>query len=203
MAQISAVFFDFGNVLFSFLPEKRLKKMCAASGISEKKLYHTLWASGFSDACDAGDYTSQEMFEQACNLLQWFPNYSTFKNLWTSAFELDTQVFSLATHIQPNIKTGILSNNPEILREMLHEDFPQVEKQFDPIIFSSAFKITKPNVGIFQKAATEIGQATNEILFIDDSEKYILSAKNLGMQTIHFTNPEALTSQLQNFGILD
>lgn len=75
MTKISTVLFDLGDVLFRFNPDRRLQLMSSVSGISETILHARLWASGFSDECDAGRYTAQGMYRKACDLLDWHEEY--------------------------------------------------------------------------------------------------------------------------------
>ena len=203
MAQLSTVLFDLGDVLFHFRPEVRLRAMASASGIAEQKLNDALWSSGFAHECDTGKYNAQEMHEIACKKMNWHSTYDEFRDLWTSAFELDEDVFTVAKAIKPGLQKGILTNNPEILRETVRDRFAKVERLFKPIIFSYTCGFAKPDERIFMHTIQAIGCEPEEILFIDDSQRHVDAAQQVGMRGILFSSAVELMKQLTAYGVLE
>ena len=198
----NTVFFDIGGVLFRFEPARRLKLMSEASGINIEKLQVELWDSGFSDACDRGEFDSEQMYDSARDLLDWDPGIAEFRRLWASAFELETGVFEIALSLRGGIKKGILSNNPQILREAIKENYPQVEETFAPIVFSHAHRSCKPNSALFETALSEAGCIAAEAVLVDDSDAYVTVAKEIGMNAIRFDSVEQLRCNLSQIGLL-
>lgn len=200
-AMISTIYFDLGGVVFDFRPDKRLQKMATISGISEETLQAELFDSGFSDDCDAGVYSAQAMYLSACNRLSWTPSYQEFQHLWVGAFVPDVSVIALARILSASYKVGLLTNNPPILREVLTEIHADMERIFNPILFSGELRMMKPDVAIFHKAVEMAKCPADEILFIDDSTKHIQGAQQVGMKAIHFATTSSLVEELQRIGI--
>jgi 2-haloacid dehalogenase len=73
---------------------------------------------------------------------------------------------------------------------------------FEKVVLSGEVKILKPDPRIFQTTLDAIGQPAGECLLIDDSQKNIEAAIELGFQTIHFQSPEQLRGALAAFGIV-
>lgn len=175
--------------------------MSSVSSISEETLQAELFDSGFSDKCDAGVYSAQEMYVDACERLSWTPSYQKFQHLWVSAFAPNVSVIGLARGLSTTYPVGLLTNNPPILREVLSEIHADMETIFAPILFSSELKMMKPDAAIFQKAVGMVKCSVDEVLFIDDSAKHIQAAQQVGMNTIHFTTTPSLVEELQRIGI--
>lgn len=58
---------------------------------------------------------------------------------------------------------------------------------FDVVVNSSAIGIAKPDPAIFRYALEQVGVLPDEALFIDDTASHILVARELGLETFHFT----------------
>ncbi len=68
---------------------------------------------------------------------------------------------------------------------------------FDEIVVSGEVKLTKPDPAIFRLLLQRIGRTVQECLFIDDSLHNIEAARDLGFATIHFTSPAQLETELR------
>ncbi|NKB68385.1 MAG: HAD-IA family hydrolase [Candidatus Latescibacteria bacterium] len=202
MQKIAHVLFDWGGVLFRFKPQRRLQVMAAASGIAAEKLHDVLWTSGFSRACDEGRYNAQEMYQTAADSLRWYPRFEPFQDMWAQAFQLDGDVWALARSLRRGVGKGILTNNPEILRQVLHRDYPQIEAHFSPILFSATHKLVKPDKRFFFLAARQAQCTLGQMLLIDDEPEYVEGAQKAGMQAILFSSVEQLTQELRDGGLL-
>jgi putative hydrolase of the HAD superfamily len=73
---------------------------------------------------------------------------------------------------------------------------------FTAFLSSCWLGVRKPQPVIFDRAL-EIAQVKPErAAFVDDREQNLAPAKSRGMQTIHFTSPEALEASLRDLGLL-
>ncbi len=91
--------------------------------------------------------------------------------------------------------SGLLSNFSDGARSLWSEVFPFTE-YFDGIIISAEVGVMKPDSKIYYLALESVGVKPEEALFIDDFIENIEGAKQVGLQTIHFTNPEIVQQQL-------
>ena len=57
--------------------------------------------------------------------------------------------------------------------------------------------LVKPNPQIFLKVISQLKQSPQNIYFIDDNSENIKAAQKIGMQTIHFINPEQALKELE------
>ncbi|MCP8938085.1 HAD family phosphatase [Alsobacter sp. SYSU M60028] len=71
---------------------------------------------------------------------------------------------------------------------------------FDGVVVSGAEKLIKPAPEIYGVLFTRYGLDPAECVFIDDSEKNVVAAREVGMRAIHFTSPAALRDELAALG---
>ena len=84
----------------------------------------------------------------------------------------------------------LLSNTNEIHEEsfnnilMRAHGFPNIGVFFDKVYLSHRVGMRKPNAEIFQRILDDNDLKPEQTLFIDDSPQHIVTAKQLGIQTI-------------------
>lgn len=70
---------------------------------------------------------------------------------------------------------------------------------FDFLILSCEIGYAKPDPEIYKHALDYLpGISTNEVVFIDDQERFLLPAQKLGMKTILAGTPEQVITDVQN-----
>lgn len=79
---------------------------------------------------------------------------------------------------------------------------PELAEVFDTTIVSGQIGMVKPSTAIFYHFCTEAGATPADCLFIDDGLHNCLGARAAGMDTIHFTGPDALETGLKTRGLL-
>jgi putative hydrolase of the HAD superfamily len=85
------------------------------------------------------------------------------------------------------------ANEEQLLPVMRHLG---LDKLFERVFVSSEIGSIKPDPKAFLYVAEQLGIESDECILIDDSERNIISAKQLGMKGIVFKNPEDCSSQL-------
>ena len=120
--------------------------------------------------------------------------------LWALAFEPNPEVLAIAKQVRRYLPTGLLTNNPPLLREALPRYLPAIERQFDPIIFSYQHGACKPDSVLYGAVANRLSVAANQLLLIDDGLPNVQGAQAAGWQAIHYTHPEPLREALSPFG---
>ncbi len=90
--------------------------------------------------------------------------------------------------LTPHYKIGLLSNAADNwLDDLLGSDNVAL---FDEIVLSYAVGMVKPQPAIYDLIATKLGVLPEECLFIDDIERYVTAAINVGMKGIVFNDTE-------------
>jgi glucose-1-phosphatase len=183
------------------VPKRRLDTFATVTRLEAEDIRHKLWVSGFSDQCDAGRYSGDEMHAQLCQSLGVSLSRREVGRLWALAFEPDAEVLAIAAALRRHLPTGLLTNNSPLLRDAFPEFLPEVERHFAPIIFSYAHGACKPSPELYASVVRSTGVAAHETLLIDDTLENVRGAEAAGWQAVHFTSPSALREALQEWGV--
>ena len=98
-------------------------------------------------------------------------------------------------------KLYALSNwNAELYNRTV-DDYPFLN-WFDGKIISGEVRLKKPDDEIYHLLLQRFQLRPQEALFIDDNKTNIETAQRLGIQTILFTTPEMLRTELENRNVL-
>ena len=109
-------------------------------------------------------------------------------------------VLELILKLKKNYKIGLLSNQVESwLGHVIKER--ELDKVFDAIIASYAVGLAKPNPTIYKLIIEKLGVKPEECVFVDDLEKNMPPAQELGMKTILFKDPEQMKQELRALGV--
>lgn len=107
---------------------------------------------------------------------------------YKDSFVFIKEMFELAKELRKKgIKTGILSNVYKFEADVVREKGGY--KDFNPIILSCEVAMAKPDKDIYLFALNKLGVLPQECIFIDDKEKNVLAAKELGIKAVLFQNP--------------
>jgi len=88
------------------------------------------------------------------------------------------------------------------------ETFPQARARFEflklfrGILVSGEERLKKPDPVIYQRMLTRFGLSAPRSVFIDDSEKNVRAARELGMIALRFHSPSELERELARLGLL-
>jgi putative hydrolase of the HAD superfamily len=187
-------------VICHFRPARRLAALAATTHLHAEDIQQRLWDSGFSAACDAGRYTASDMHAQMCQRLGFTCTRHEAGHLWALAFEPNVDVLAIATDVRRHLPTGLLTNNPPLLHEALPHCLPEIEQDFDPILFSYQYGACKPSSRLYSAVGRYLGVSPAQLLLIDDARRNVQGAQAAGWHAIHFTGPEALRAALGRFG---
>ncbi|MEI6581055.1 MAG: HAD-IA family hydrolase [bacterium] len=98
-----------------------------------------------------------------------------------------------------NYKIALLSNNVTELRQRLVNQ--NIINLFDEVIISAEVGHQKPSPEIFQILFDKLGVKNDEVVFIDDTERSLEGAENIGYTPILFTTNQKLKEELEELNI--
>jgi putative hydrolase of the HAD superfamily len=96
--------------------------------------------------------------------------------------------------LKPHYKIGMLSNATAGEPERLFT--PEQTSLLDDMVVSGEIGHAKPEREVFEIAAKRLGVNFDEIIFVDDIERYVLSAREMGIRSILFADLDSLKRQL-------
>ena len=99
---------------------------------------------------------------------------------------------AVAAARRQGVRCGLLSNS------WGHRyDRSRWEELFDATVISGEVGIRKPDPEIYALAAERLGLPPQEIVFVDDIQHNLPPAEEIGMSTVHHTDPETTVAELE------
>ncbi len=98
---------------------------------------------------------------------------------------LNEGFIDFAESLENKYNMVLMTNNTSNLNKMILQHFG-IEKYFKYIFISSEMKAAKPKFEILDKAMEIMKTSPNECIFIDNREKNLLSAEEVGLSPILF-----------------
>ena len=191
--------FDLGGIFFDWDPNHFYKKIFKNDDEREyfiKNICNDEW----NIKQDAG-----RLIKDAENdLIQKFPDYQDKIRLYyKNHHRMFRKIFQKSVDILNELK----NNKYEcyVLSNWSWETFHGMDKkysflnQFDDLIISGKEKLVKPDAQIYKLAIKRFNLIPEETIFIDDKKENIDAANKLGFLTIHLTDPEIITQEINRF----
>jgi putative hydrolase of the HAD superfamily len=107
------------------------------------------------------------------------------------------EVIDLAVRARAaGVRTAILSNS---LGTGDHDPYAEydLDKLFDAVVISDRVGLRKPGPEIYQLTASKIGLPPRMCLFVDDTERNLPTARDLGMGTLLFTGADGEVAEIE------
>src|SRR5436190_18514535 len=189
---ITAIIFDYGNVLIEWNPRHVYRRYFNDEETMERFL-HEVDFMEWNAQQDKGRTFAEGVaalskeFPQHAHLIQAYHDHwkDSIGESYVGTIEILKQLK------QAGYPLYGLSN-------WSAETFPFVREKynffdlFDDMVISGEVGHVKPNREIFQILLEKIGRPAHECLFIDDALPNIQQANTMGFKTIHFESPEQL-----------
>lgn len=192
-----AIIFDLGGVLIDWNPEHLYRNIFKDDEQKMKYFLSEVCSSEWNARQDKG-YSFSKATEER---IKKFPEFESYIRAYFSRWEE-----TVKGEIPGTVK--ILSDLRDAgyylcaLTNWSAETYPLVTDRFeflnwfDEVIVSGREKIAKPDPAIYKLLLERINREAQQCLFIDDSEKNVTAAKQLGFQAIHYSSPINLHYEL-------
>jgi putative hydrolase of the HAD superfamily len=200
---IQGVIFDFGGVLNNMRWEVA-RELEAEHGLDRHSIVRTLY--------DADDWRQIEIgkgdieaFAAAAHARLETAAGRTLPPLhrhWRDSWGPIEENLALVRALRPPYKLAILSNADRTLEDRLR-DGAGIYDWFDCVVVSAVVGLAKPEHAIYRLAANRLGLPPEQCVFIDDMERNVAAAREVGMAGIHYRvhQSDDLAAQLAGLGV--
>lgn len=194
---LRAIIFDVGGVLIRTHNRTGRQKWAARLGIEAWEFEHFVFDGESGQQAQLGHKTSEAHW-------RWLGDYfgvnevdlSQMRQDFFAGDALDESLLEYVGRLRSaGYRTGLLSNAGDNARQLLSNKHP-ILNYFDGVVISAEVGLMKPDPKIYGLAAERVGVKTDEALLVDDFIENIDGAKAVGMQALHFTDPDAAQQQL-------
>ncbi len=206
--KIKCVLFDFGRVLGNFDHMMTCRRLANYSSFSPEEIRETIFDGGLEKTFDEGG-TFNDFFRSVKSGIRSTDSLGMieFKDIWGNIFTPNPGMDKVVETIRPDIKKMVLSNTNSVHWEYIMR-LPIMLKHFshpENNILSFCIGRRKPSGKMFRIAIRNSGVKPEEILYIDDIQKYCIAGTKYGMRAVPYDcrqkSAEDLREELIKFEI--
>jgi len=197
---IKNIIFDIGGVIAIHKSEENLRFLSEKYNVDFEAMKKVFKAA--EPVHDAGKTTDQEFVSRIMGSVGVKMDADEFFRLHQERFvEPNTKLLGfIKNKLKGKCRLLVLSNNYKRNMDFYskHPELSVLGELFDRMFISEDYKTVKPDKRFFNIMIKEAGINPEESLFIDDNEKNIKAAKELGFRTIHYKNFDQMKEEMKN-----
>jgi putative hydrolase of the HAD superfamily len=199
---LQAVIFDYGEVLSGPPDPEAHRKLLAISGLPEEAFEKAYWAHRLDyDADILNGQTYWQTVARDCGVTftaeQMVQLLEVDARMWMN---LNPAMIAWIPKIKAaGFRLGILSNMGYGVLEPILAGFSWLN-QFDQLTWSCELGVVKPDPAIYLHTIKKLNVKPEQALFIDNLQKNIVGAEEVGLRAALFENVEQLQSDLARRG---
>ena len=185
---IKALISDFGGVLMRTRADGPRRALEQRLGLPPDTIEARVFSSELSLSAQRGEISEDAFWrtlEHNLDLPRFGMTLQEFQDEFFSEDRLDEELVALIRSVRPGLKTGLISNAWDGLREILLTRVP-IADAFDVLVISAEEKSMKPNSRLYHLALERLGVKAGEAIFLDDFIENIQAANALGLVGVHF-----------------
>ena len=153
----------------------------------------------FDENYNKGLISHEDFFRKFFNVPVSEDQMRKIEDVWTTTWAPTEEMLTLVKSLKKKYTLAILSNS-DLLNSTKYTERGWYS-YFNPIILSHELGIIKPDIRIYEVALAKLGIPSNQCVFIDDQEKVLIPARELGMETILFKSIDQLKEELIEKGV--
>ena len=199
---VRAVVFDFGGVIITPIT-KGITALAERIGVDPRAMLEVL--IGPDETGDHPWHRAERGELTVAEIQAGLATYAAAAGIELSGDEIDVLlvpgyavnhavVERIRTLREDGIRTGLLTNTFAEFRPTMERDLDF--ELFDAIVESYAVGARKPEPGIYEAMATDLGVEHEEIVYLDDFPQNLAPAHELGWRTIHVTDVVSALNEL-------
>ncbi|EQA99505.1 hydrolase [Sphingobium quisquiliarum P25] len=203
MAEVTAVIFDVGNVLYHWNPRLLYERLIPDDQALDAFLRDVV-SPEWHFQHDAGTPFAQTSAE----LITRHPDHASLIRLWGERFidSVAPAVDGMPEIVRDLDDNGVplfaITNFSAEFWAPFHAREQALFAPFRDIVVSGAEKMVKPDPAIYKLALARFGVCAGQALFVDDREENVAAAKAEGMHGHLFRGAAALRAELAALNLL-
>jgi len=197
------LYFDLGNVLLTFDHRVACQQVAALTGRTPERVWEVIFASQLQARYEQGAVSSREFYEEFCAATGVRPDYDALHLANAAIFQLNIPIVSVVSPLHSaGYRLGILSNTCESHWGYVAEGRFKIIRALFPVqVLSHIERCSKPEAGIYERAAERAGVRPERIFFVDDRQENVDGALRAGWDAILFEGSVALGAALRQRGL--
>ncbi|MBI1972306.1 MAG: HAD hydrolase-like protein [Candidatus Aenigmarchaeota archaeon] len=199
---IKAVIFDLGGVYFSDGTSLAVEKISEGYKIPKEVVRKTLATkSKIGTLYRRGEIAPEEFWAEAMKEWELKEDYKKLSEIWVKSYQLMRTVKLVERLKKAGVKLFFLSDSVKERAEYLQEKYNFLENFIGGVFSHIVHKTKSDGEDSFRIALDKTGERAEDVVYIDDKEEYVETARRIGMNGIHFKSPEQLETGLKSLGV--
>jgi epoxide hydrolase-like predicted phosphatase len=195
--ELKAVIFDFGGVLVRTEDRTPRQELAKELGMSFAEIEQLVFSSPSGKQAAQGLLSAQQHWEKLGKTLGFSPaQLKDFRARFFAGDRLDNDLIGYVRRLREHYRTALLSNAWNDLYNYIQNTW-HITDAFDQIVISAEVGYTKPDHRIYRLALDRLGVSPEQALFVDDFIENVEAARQVGLQALHFTEPQKAKEELQ------
>ncbi len=200
MREVDTILFDIGNVLVKFDHYTIAKSLAKYARCGPDEIYDLVFKKGVVLDYDKGKISSKDFYDLLMKTIGFHSDFSLFRDLWCESFYENKNIISIVAQLKKTFNIGILSDTNHLHFSFMIRNFG-VLRIFKKFFLSYKLKAVKSEKIVYSQILGILGLEPSRILYIDDRKELTEIAKNLGYNTIKFTNISRFKKDLLKYRI--
>jgi putative hydrolase of the HAD superfamily len=193
---VRAVYFDFGGVIARTEDRAPRTKLAENLGMTYREIEKIVFENESSIKASIGAIAEEQHWRNVIqNLNLPESEIPRVRDEFFSGDRVDRDLLDFIRGLRETVKVGLVSNAWSGLRSWIVSQ--KFEDAFDYMVISAEVGLMKPDARIYHIALEKLGAAPVEAVFLDDSVENVEGARAVGMQAIHFIQPEEALEELK------
>ena len=193
---IRAIFIDLGGVIVRTEYQAPRQHLAERLGMEYEDLVKQVFDDETGRQASLGQLSEDEHWAAVMRKLR-LPESETqaVREAFFAGDIVDHTLLDFMRGLRKKYKVGLISNAWSGLRPWIVSR--KFEDAFDAMTISAEVGVMKPDARIFQIALEKLGVSPSESVFLDDFPENVVGARAIGMQAIHFIQPEQALEELR------
>ncbi len=198
---VRAIVFDLGGVLFAEGKSVAVEKLAREHGYKKDVVLEVL-SSSKSMELRKGLISDEEFWGWAQRQIPDGYDALLIKKEWYGGYVLDEDILGLIKQLGGKYRIIAFSGNIRSRVEFLEEKY-RFRRLLDKEIYSFDYHRTKPDRQFVEIMIEESGCRPEEIIYIEDNDRYAQPARELGVHVVIYSRGEVrkLEQELQKLGV--
>lgn len=205
---INLIILDLGGVLIPERGQEIHARVAREIGVSSQTLDNAF--APYKDAMTKGEITLRDAYEKMQEALGKTYDPEEIVAVHLRAYhdlctQRDPKIIDLVERLKKKYRVVALTNTEQEIgtfnKQRRGEDGKTLFGYFDRAFLSTDLHMKKPDAEIYEAVLRELKCKPENAIFIDDKQKSIDGARNVGIQSILYKDPEQLQDELQRMGI--
>ena len=195
---IKAIIFDLGEVILVGMKGVQ-NHLASFLDMLPEDIYYSLKGDIFLSLMN-GEITEEEYWSKIIEKNKWDIGIKELKDAIRKNFQEIPGTIEILKALKLKYKLGLLSVHGKEWIQFCNKKFDH-HKFFDAIYYSFEEGVGKPDKRAYEKILIKLDVSAGQAIFIDDQERFLLPARELGIKTVLFKNSKQLKEELSLLGV--